>query len=155
MLGFETGTVTVRHGPYTISTDRARLDLAAVTRFLAEESHWARGTDAAVLRRAIAGSLPFAAYDAEGRLAGFCRVVTDGAVFGYLRDVFVLQDHRGRGLGRALTRAALEHPDLASLDNWMLATTDAHAVYAALGFAPVAAPGNYMQLRRHPRTSPA
>ncbi|MBE9605410.1 GNAT family N-acetyltransferase [Acetobacteraceae bacterium H6797] len=148
MLAFERGIFSRPHGAYAISTDRARLDFPAIHRFLSEEAPWSLNIEAGLLHRAIAGSLPFAAYDASGALAGFCRVVTDGACFAYLRDVFVLPHHRGQGLGRALARAALEHPDLATVRNWMLATADAHGVYAALGFAPLAAPGNYMQRRR-------
>lgn len=150
MLGFESGVFESRHGGYLISTDRARLDHAAVHAFLAGESYWARGLDAGLLERAIAGSLPFAAYDGSGALAGFARVVTDGVLFAYLRDVFVLPAHRGQGLGRAISQAALDHPDLGTVRNWMLATQDAHGVYAALGFAPVAAPGMYMQYRPLP-----
>lgn len=147
MLGFESGVFERAHGPYRLSTERRLLDLPRICRFLAEEAYWSRGVEAALLEKAIAGSLPFGAYDGAGALVGFARVVTDGALFAYLRDVFVLEAHRGQGLGRALGQAALEHPDLASVRNWMLATADAHGVYAALGFAPVSAPGNYMQKR--------
>ncbi|MDJ0389066.1 GNAT family N-acetyltransferase [Roseomonas sp. E05] len=149
-LPFETMILERRHGPYRLSTDRALLDLDAIHRFLAEDSYWARGIGRGLVERAIRGSLPLGAYDAGGRLAGFARAVTDGAVFGYLRDVFVLPAHRGRGLGRALTAALLEHPDLAGLRNWMLATEDAHSLYATLGFAPVANPARLMQRRRPP-----
>ncbi|RVT92216.1 N-acetyltransferase [Rhodovarius crocodyli] len=150
MLGFETGVFETRHGDYLISTDREKLDFAAIHRFLATESYWAQGMDPALLRRGIDNSLPFAAYDASGALAGFCRVVTDGTLFAYLRDVFVLARHRGTGLGRAITRAALDHPDLAGMKNWTLATRDAHGVYAALGFRPVPDPTMYMQKKETP-----
>lgn len=150
MLPFESAAFEQRHGAYRISTDRALLDLDRVCAFITGESWWGRGVDEAVLRRAIAFSLPFGAYAADGALAGFARVVTDGAVFAYLRDVFVLPEHRGQGLGRALGAAALDHPDLATVRNWMLATRDAHGVYAKLGFAPVADPSMYMQKRRVP-----
>lgn len=148
LLPFETAAVERRHGLYRLSTDRGLLDLDAIHAFLADESYWARGLDRGLMERAIAGSLAIGAYAADGSLAGFARVVTDGAVFAYLRDVFVLAAHRGQGLGRALTAMALEHPDLAGIRNWMLATRDAHGVYAALGFAPVADASIYMQKRR-------
>jgi len=149
-LPFETQVLERRHGAYRLSTDRALLDLDAIHRFLAEDSYWARGIERALVERAIRGSLPVGAYDPEGRLAGFARAVTDGAIFGYLRDVFVLPAHRGQGLGQALATALLEHPDLAGLRNWMLATEDAHGLYATLGFAPVANPARLMQRRRQP-----
>lgn len=148
MLPFETAVFERRHGPYSLSTDRARLDLDSIARFITEESYWGRALDHATVQRAIVSSLPFGAYDANGALAGFARVVTDGAVFAYLRDVFVLPPHRGQGLGRALAAAALDHPDLVTIRNWMLATRDAHGVYAPLGFAPVADPSMLMQKRR-------
>lgn len=148
MLPFETAVVERCHGEYRLSTDRRLLDLGRVSAFIAEESYWGKGLDRTTIERAIAGSLPIGAYAAGGALAGFARVVTDGAVFAYLRDVFVLPPHRGQGLGRALSAAALDHPDLATVRNWMLATRDAHGVYAPLGFAPVADPSLYMQKRR-------
>lgn len=147
-LPFETGVIERRHGLYRLSTDRARLDLGAIADFITGESYWGRGLDRATVERAIAGSLPIGAYDEGGALAGFARVVTDGAVFAYLRDVFVLTPHRGQGLGRAMSAALLGHPDLATVRNWMLATRDAHGVYAALGFGPVGDPSVYMQKRR-------
>ncbi len=148
MLPFETTVLERRHGAYRLSTDRALLDSGRVAAFIVEEAYWGRGLDCATVQRAIAGSLPIGAYAADGALAGFARVVTDGAVFAYLRDVFVLPPHRGRGLGRALGAAALDHPDLATVRNWMLATRDAHGVYAPLGFAAVADPSMYMQKRQ-------
>lgn len=146
-LAFETACFEQRHGPYRISTDRARLDLGRICDFLTGDAYWARGLDRGLVARSIAGSLPFGAYAADGSMAGFARVVTDGALFAYLRDVFVLPAHRGQGLGRALGAAALAHPDLGTVRNWMLATRDAHGVYAALGFVPVSDPSLYMQLR--------
>jgi GNAT superfamily N-acetyltransferase len=150
MLPLESAVLERRHGVYRLSTDRALLDLDAIHTFLDRESYWARGLDRDVMERAIAGSLPVGAYAPDGSLAGFARAVTDGAAFGYVRDVLVLAPHRGRGLGRALTAALLEHPDLATVRNWMLTTKDAHGVYAALGFGPVAEPSNLMQKRRVP-----
>lgn len=149
MLPFETAIFERPHGPYRISTDRARLDLDRVTAFVTQESYWGQGVEAATFRRAVAGSLAFGAYAADGSLAGFARVVTDGALFAYLRDVFVLPAHRGQGLGTALSAAALDHPDLATVRNWMLATRDAHGVYAKLGFGPLADPTMIMQKRPH------
>ena len=148
MLAFESAPVERRHGDYLLSTDRARLDLPAIHRFLTAESYWALGVERSLVDRAIANSLPAAAYAGNGALVGFARLVTDGAAFAYLRDVFVLEAHRGRGLGRALSALLLDHPDLGSVRNWMLATKDAHALYATLGFAPLADPSLIMQMRR-------
>src|SRR3954453_19837493 len=97
---------------YTISDDPARVDVDAVHRYLSEESYWAPGVPRDVVERSIAGSLPFGLYAPNGALAGFARAVTDRAVFAYVADVFVLDAHRGRGLGIWLvqTPPAHDHP---------------------------------------------
>jgi GNAT superfamily N-acetyltransferase len=118
-----------------ISTDRARLDLDLIHRFLAEESYWARGRLREVTERAIAGSLCFGAYDG-GAQVGFARVVTDGATFGFLADVFVITSARGAGVGKALVAAVVAHPDVRGLARLTLATHDAHELYARFGFTP-------------------
>ncbi|MCA0920835.1 GNAT family N-acetyltransferase [Pseudooceanicola nanhaiensis] len=133
---------------YEISTDRDRLDRGRVLRYLAEESYWARGMTAEKLDRALAGSLPIGVYAPDGGLAGFARLVTDYAVFAYLRDVFVLPAHERRGLATWLSNVIREHPELATVSNWMLATQDAHGVYERAGFKAVPHPEYYMSVRR-------
>lgn len=122
---------------YSLSTDRSRLDLDLIARFLAEEAYWSSGMPRPLLERALSGSLPIGIYAPDGAMAGFGRVVTDFAVFAYLRDVFVLRAHRGKGLSVWLARDIRNHPELATVTTWMLATRDAHAVYAKAGYAPV------------------
>jgi GNAT superfamily N-acetyltransferase len=139
------------HNGYTLSTDRDRLDVDQIHRYLADESYWARGLDRALLERALAGSLPVAIYAANGELATFARIVTDLAAFAYLRDVFTLPNHRGRGLATFLAQAIRAHPELKTVSTWMLATRDAHALYAKAGFAPVPHPEYYMSV---PKSSP-
>lgn len=149
MLPCESGVASWTRDGYTVSTERARLDLDLIYDFLLREAYWAKGVRRAVMERGIAGSLPFGLYAPDGAMAGFARVVTDGASFAYLRDVFVLAGHRGRGLGLFLSECVCAHPDLATVHNWMLSTQDAHGLYARLGFAPVE-PGRLM--RRVART---
>jgi len=124
-----------------ISTDPARLDVAMIHRFLSERSYWAQGRPLDVVRRAIDNSLCFGAY-LDGQQVAFCRLVTDRATFAWLADVFVLEDVRGQGIGKALVAAALAHPDVQGA-RLLLATKDAHGLYAPYGFAPVA-PDRYM-----------
>jgi GNAT superfamily N-acetyltransferase len=133
---------------YTVSTDRARLDLDMIGRFLAEEAYWSPGIARDLVEKAIAGSMPFGLYGPDGAQAGFARVVTDGSLFAYLRDVFVLKEHRGKGLGMWLAESAINHPDLATVKRWMLSTSDAHALYAKLGFEVLQHPDWYMQISR-------
>lgn len=119
-----------------ISTDPARLDVDLIHRFLSEESYWARGRPRDVTERAIAGSLCFGAYDAQGQV-GFARVVGDGATFGFLADVFVVPRARGTAVGKALLAAVLAHPEVRDLRRLTLATNDAHELYARYGFIPL------------------
>jgi GNAT superfamily N-acetyltransferase len=128
---------------YEISTDRARLDIDLIHRFLSEESYWAKGRDRAIVERSIANSMPFGLY-LDGRQVGFARVVTDTVTFAWLADVFVLPEHRGRGLGKQLVETVLAHPELAHLKRWMLATGDAHELYRRYGFGDIGASGDLM-----------
>jgi GNAT superfamily N-acetyltransferase len=129
-----------------ISTDPAALDMDVVHVELSERAYWALGRPREVTERAFANSLSFAAV-ADGALAGFGRVVTDRAVFGYLADVLVLEEHRGRGVGKALVRAMVEHPDLQVTGKLMLATADAHGLYERFGFVALDDAERWLQRR--------
>lgn len=131
-------------GEFVISTDRARLDVEAVHRFLSTESYWSPGIPLEVVRRAIEHSLAFGVYRG-GEQVGFARVVTDFTTFAYLADVFILASLRGQGLSKWLMEAIQSHPDLQGLRRWMLATRDAHGLYAQHGFRPLKAPELFME----------
>ncbi len=133
-----------RRGPYAVSTDPERLDLATTAAFLAE-SDWAPEIPEPVVRRSVQGSIAFAVYEGD-RQVGFARVVSDRATFAWVGDVFILDSHRGRGLGLWLMRCVLAHPDLQELRRWLLASTTARGLYARLGFAPLAAPERFMEI---------
>jgi GNAT superfamily N-acetyltransferase len=120
---------------YLISTDAALLDLDVIWAFL-RTSYWASGVPRSRIERSIENSLPFGLYDPDRRQAGFARAVTDHARFAWLGDVFVLEQHRGRGLGVWLVQCLLEHPDLAET-RIVLGTLDAHSLYARFGFRAV------------------
>lgn len=129
-----------RAGSFRISTDKATLDREAIYAFLGTEAYWCRGIPRAVVERMLDHSLCFGAYDADGRQAGFARVVTDFGSFAYIADVFVLAPWRGQGLSKALMAAIQAHPDLQGFRRWLLATRDAHTLYAQFGFGPLARP---------------
>ncbi len=128
---------------FTISTDPARLDLDAIHAFLVA-SYWARSIPRELMERSIANAIPFGVYEGA-RLVGFARVVTDRATVAYVGDVFVLEPWRGRGLSRWLMDCILAHPELQGLRRWLLATRDAHGLYARHGFTPLAAPERWME----------
>ncbi|MBA3790812.1 MAG: GNAT family N-acetyltransferase [Rubrobacter sp.] len=132
-----------RRGEYLISTDRSGLDLDVVHDFL-KRSYWAAGIPDEVVRRSVEGSLAFGVYRGEEQI-GFARVVTDHATFAYLADVFILEPHRGLGLGRWLTEVILSHPELQGIRRWMLATRDAHGLYREYGFTELELPGIFME----------
>lgn len=137
-----------RQGEYTVTDDPAALDLDAVHGFLTR-SYWAKGIPRETVERSLKNSLSLSLLHAgrhAGRQAGFCRAVTDRATFAYLCDVFVLPEHRGRGLGKWLVACALEHPDLQGLRRLLLATMDAHGLYSQHGFAPLARPEAFMEM---------
>lgn len=131
---------------YEITTESERLDLDVIHRYLSEESYWAPGIPREVVERSIRHSLCFAIVEsATGALAGFARVTTDRGTFAYLADVFVLPAHRGRGLSKWLMQTILAHPELQGLRRWMLATRDAHGLYAEFGFTALPQPERFMQ----------
>jgi GNAT superfamily N-acetyltransferase len=131
---------------YEISTDPARLDIDAIHAFLTR-SYWSPGIPRATVARAISHSLCFGAFW-QGQQVGFARVVTDRTTFAYLCDVYVLEAHRGRGLAQQLMDHLVQHPDLQGLRRIMLATRDAHSLYARYGFKPLAAPGVIMEIHK-------
>ena len=136
--------IAARNG-YEIDTDRGRLDLDAIHGFL-KTAYWCEGIPRETVRRSIDHSLCFGLYSGNGGLAGFARAVTDHTTFAYLADVFVLPDHQGHGLGKWLVATVLAHPDLAGLRQLMLATRDAHGLYARFGFT-TPQPGRLMEIR--------
>lgn len=127
-----------------ISTDPADIDFDVVHGFLSTQAYWCPGIPREVVERAAANSLCFSALS-DGRQVGFARVVGDRATFAYLADVFVLPDHRGRGISKALMAAVDAHPELQKLRRFMLATSDAHALYAQHGFVPLSRPERFME----------
>lgn len=130
--------------PYEITTDKSRMSVEAAHAFLSQ-AYWSQDVPLSVVQRAFENSLCFAAI-AEGEQVGFARVVTDKATFSYLADVYVLPAHRGNGLSKRLVEAVQQHPELQGLRRFMLATRDAHGLYAKLGFVPLLAPVRFMEI---------
>jgi GNAT superfamily N-acetyltransferase len=134
-------------GRYLVATKLAGADREAVYRFLAEDAYWSQGMPRDVFDRAVDNSLSFVAHDGQ-ELAGYARIVTDKATYAWLCDVFVVPAHRGKGVARALMDAVMGHPDLHGLRNFVLATRDAHGLYAKYGFTPLTQPERWMAIRR-------
>ena len=139
--------VESRRAEFVISTDRTRLDLDAIHGFLTN-CYWAKGIPREVVARSIEQSLCFGVYDGSGAQVGFARVISDFATIAYVGDVFVLDTHRGRGLGKWLMESITCHPALQNLRRWILTTRDAHGLYAQVGFRPVQSPERFMELHQ-------
>jgi GNAT superfamily N-acetyltransferase len=122
-------------GDYLISIEPERLDLEVIHRFLSEEAYWSPGVAREVVERSIEQSLNFGVYRGDEQV-GFARVVTDYVTFAWLADVFVLEGHRGQGLGKWLVATVLGAPELQDLRRWILGTADAHGLYERFGFRP-------------------
>ena len=140
----ETQITEHRRGRFVISTDRDRLDLDVVHGFLTG-SYWAKGIPREIVVRSIENSLCFGVYD-DGKQVGFARVISDYATYAYIADVFVLESHRGHGLGKWLMECVRRHPWLQGLRRWGLATMDAHGLYTKFGFTPLKTPERHMEL---------
>ena len=132
----------------SISTNREQLDVDLIHTFLSERSYWAQGRSRETVIQSISNSLCFGVYDAANKQLGFARVVTDYAVLGWVMDVFILEEHRGKGLGKLLIKTITEHPDLKNLKKIGLATSDAHGLYEQYGFSRMPNPENLMEKRQ-------
>jgi len=133
-----------RKGDYLISTDPACLDLALIHDFISNQSYWGQGRRIETVQRALSNSLNFGIYD-DDQQVGFARVVTDYCTFAWLADVFVLENHRGKGLSKWLMEVIISHPHLRNMRRWVLATKDAHGLYAQFGFEPLLQPDRWME----------
>lgn len=130
---------------FFISTDKTKLDYEVIEAFLSERSYWAKGRSSEMIRKSVENSLCFGVYSHEGKQAGFARVITDYAVFAWVLDVFVLEDYRGKGLGKMLMKSITEYPDLQGLKRWGLGTWDAHGLYEQFGFTSLKKPEIMME----------
>lgn len=135
--------LTLAQGNYTISTDPNLLDRDAIYAAVGR-MYWAQNRTRETMDRAIANSLCFGLYHKREQV-GFTRVITDLATFAYLADVYVLEGHRGNGMGKFLIKAVTTHPDLVGLRRMLLVTRDAHGLYQQFGFTPLAAPERWME----------
>jgi len=132
----------------SIDTNRERLDIQMIHKFLSERSYWAKGRSMEAVQKSIKNSMCSGFYDEDGKQLGFARIVTDYAVFGWLMDVFILEEYRGNGLGKLLIQAIVSHPDLQNLHRLGLGTEDAHDLYRQFGFTALLKPDNMMEFIR-------
>ncbi|OBU21999.1 GNAT family N-acetyltransferase [Photobacterium aquimaris] len=130
---------------FSISANTEDMDLDIIFSFISE-SYWAKGIPEEILKKAIKNSFCFGVFEQTGKQVGFARLITDRATFAYLADVFILESHRGLGLSKWLISTIVEHQDICGLRRLMLATKDAHGLYAQYGFTTIENPEILMQI---------
>ncbi len=135
---------------YFISTEKSKLNLRVIHDFLCNRSYWAKGRSYDDVNKSIDNSMCFGLYDKNEQMLGFARVVTDNVVFAYLMDVFIMEEHRGKGLGKMLVKHIVEHPEL-QVKLWLLVTHDAHGLYRKFGFTDLKHPARYLILKDESR----
>lgn len=126
-----------------VSTDKSKLNITTIHAFLMS-SYWAEGRTIEQVRATIDNSLCFGMY-LKNEQIGFARLLTDGVVFAYLMDVFVLKKFRGNGYSKILLQKIFSYPELANIPKWILGTTDAHGLYKQFGFTPISHPERLME----------
>jgi GNAT superfamily N-acetyltransferase len=129
---------------YKISCNKEDMNFSVIYSFISA-SYWAQGIPAETLKKAMQNSLCFGVFTIAGEQVGFARVVTDCATYAYLADVFILENHRGKGLSKWLMKVIVAHPELQNLRRITLVTKDAHSLYEQFGFTALANPDRFME----------
>lgn len=131
-------------GDYVFSNDKSKLQVEIIHSYLSKESYWAQNIPLSVLEQTIKGSVCFGVY-ISGEQIGYARVISDEATVGYLADVFILSGYRGRGLSKELMSFIMSYGPFKNLRRFLLATRDAHSLYAQFGFRPLSDPESFME----------
>lgn len=130
---------------YYVSTDKSKLDIEIIHDFLSNRSYWAQGRSMDDVRKSIKNSLCFGLYKNNEQQVGFGRVITDYTVFAWLLDVFILEEYRGKGLGKYLMTHIFDLEELRCVKRWRLTTKDAHGLYEKFGFHRIKNPEFFME----------
>jgi N-acetylglutamate synthase-like GNAT family acetyltransferase len=137
-------TIEVHRNGFTISTDKNKLDVLSIHKFLANETDWAHGIPINTFRKSIENSLNFGLYY-KNKQIGFARIISDYSTIAYLGDVYILNDYRGKGLSKWLINEVIRHPNLQGLRCWILLTYTAEWLYKKFGFSRIPKPEIYME----------
>jgi GNAT superfamily N-acetyltransferase len=132
---------------YKISSETNDMDVSVIHSYISR-SYWAKNIPLNTMETAINNSLCFGVFTESGDQVAFARMVTDTATFAYLADVFVLEEHRGKGISKWIMKNIIEHPKLQGIRRMALATSDAHALYEQFGFKALNSPESFMELHQ-------
>jgi len=130
---------------YLITTDKSRLDIAAIHDFLSNHSGWSNAIPFERVKTSIDNSLNFGLFHKDKQI-GFARVISDFSTIAYLGDIYVLDDYRGQGLSKKLMDVIMGYPCLQGLRRWILLTSTAEWLYEKYGFTRLPHPELYMEL---------
>lgn len=136
--------LTETKGEFTITTDKSKMDLATIHRFLSEESYWCKIVPVKRVKKAMDHSLNFGVFHGD-RQVGYARVISDFSSVAYLGDVFILKEYRGQGLSKWMMETIISHPELQGLRRWILLTADAHELYRKYGWTNIKNPEKWME----------
>jgi N-acetylglutamate synthase-like GNAT family acetyltransferase len=132
---------------YKISSETSDMDVSVIHDFISK-SYWAENILLVTMETAIQNSLCFGVFTDSGNQVAFARMVTDSATFAYLADVFVLEEHRGKGISKWIMENIIRHPNLQGIRRMVLATSDAHGLYEGFGFKALNSPESFMELHQ-------
>lgn len=138
--------ITLTRGEFTVSTDKTRLDIDLIHNFLSTKAYWCLNIPKEAVQKSIQNSLCFGVFH-NGNQIGFARIISDFSTIAYLGDVFILEEHRGKGLSKWLMEIIMGHPDLQGLRRWILLTRDAHDLYKSFGWTNISDPHVWMEVR--------
>ncbi|CAL2085952.1 GNAT family N-acetyltransferase [Tenacibaculum sp. 190524A05c] len=138
-------TILLQKDEYSISNDKSQLDIDAIHNFLSTKAYWSLNIPKEKVEVSIKNSLCFGLYK-NSKQIGFARVITDFSTIAYLGDVYVLEEHRGKGLSKWLMETIMSFPELQGLRRWILLTGDAHELYRKYGWTDLADSTNWMEL---------
>ena len=136
---------SISYQDYMLSNDKSMMDIKTIHQYLSEESYWSRGIGLEKVKKSIQFSLCFGVYINQEQI-GFARVISDFSTIAYLGDVFILKEHRGLGLSKALMEFVMSEPDLQHLRRWILLTSDAHELYKQFGWQNISSPDKWMEI---------
>ncbi len=132
---------------YKVSSNRKDMDVTVIHGYISR-SYWAKNIPIHTMKKAINNSLCFGVFSNSGQQVAFARMVTDCATFAYLADVFVLSEHRGKGISKWLMKIILNDPNLRGIRRMVLATSDAHGLYEQFGFKSLSSAESFMELHQ-------
>lgn len=132
---------------YKFSSKTNDMDVSVIHGYISR-SYWATNIPLPTMKKAIDNSLCFGVFTDSGEQVAFARMITDSATFAYLADVFVLEEHRGKGLSKWIMKNIMEHPNLQGIRRMALATSDAHGLYKEFGFKALKSPESFMELHK-------